>query len=76
MKRPARSIALGAVLSLSLMAQLQAAEEPKAGPMAEAEAKPAQACLDHLKALDTRMEKDGYWLGGSGYGYGYPLGGY
>ena len=76
MQRPARSIALGAVLSLSLMAPLRAAEEPQAGPMAETEAKPAQACLDHLKAFDARMEKDGYWLGGSGYGYGYPLGGY
>ena len=76
MQRPARSIALGAVLSLSLMAPLRAAEEPKAGPMAETEAKPAQACLDHLKAFDAQMEKDGYWLGGSGYGYGYPLGGF
>jgi sporulation protein YlmC with PRC-barrel domain len=76
MQRPGRSIALGAVLSLSLMAPLRAAEEPEAGHAMETGAKPAQACLDHLKAFDAQMEKDGYWLGGSGYGYGYPLGGY
>lgn len=76
MQRPARSIALGAVLLLTLVLPLHAADEPRAGIGAGTDAKPAQACLDHLKAFDARMERDGYWLGGYGYGYGYPLGGY
>ena len=76
MQRPARSIALGAVLSLCLTVPLRAAEEPQASSVADTDARPAQVCLDHLKAFDAQMEKDGYWLGGSGYGYGYPLGGY
>ncbi|WP_027172467.1 PRC-barrel domain-containing protein [Methylobacterium sp. 10] len=76
MQRPARSIALGTILSLSLALPLRAAEEPQGKPDTWSNSKPALACLDHLKAFNTQMETEGYWLGASGYGYGYPLGGY
>lgn len=39
-------------------------------------AKPAKKCLTDLQAFYSKMEKDGYWLGGAGFGYGYPMDGY
>jgi sporulation protein YlmC with PRC-barrel domain len=37
---------------------------------------PAQTCLSDVRAFSSTMQKDGYWLGGSDYDYGYPMGGY
>jgi len=39
-------------------------------------ATPAKACLGDLSAFREQLDKDGYWLGGTGYGYGYPMGGF
>ena len=39
-------------------------------------AQPAEACLTDMRKLSAKMDKDGYWLGASDYGYGYPMGGY
>jgi hypothetical protein len=34
--------------------------------------KPAEKCLTDLRAFDSHMRKDGYWLGGSGTGTAIP----
>ena len=49
---------------------------PPAATTTAAVPKPAEACLSDVKAFHEQMQKDGYWLGGSDYGYGYPIGGY
>jgi sporulation protein YlmC with PRC-barrel domain len=76
MRRSIRPLTLGAVAALVLASPIRAAEEPQGKPDSWSDSKPAQVCLDDLKAFNTQMETDGYWLGASGYGYGYPLGGY
>jgi len=37
---------------------------------------PAKQCLSDLHSFDATLQKDGYWLGGSGYGDGFPVYGY
>jgi hypothetical protein len=39
-----------------------------------AAAKPAEACMSAVRAFTAEMSKQGYWVGGSDYGYGYPMG--
>ncbi len=41
-----------------------------------AAAKPAEACMSAVRAFTAEMSKQGYWVGGSDYGYGYPMGAY
>lgn len=40
-----------------------------------ADAPPAAACLNDLRAFGTQLRTEGYWVGGPGLGYGYPLSG-
>ncbi len=84
LKRSALASSVAACFCLGLATPLLAAEPPvtgTVGPPSPSEknvsaAKPAEKCLSDLRAFDSQMEKDGYWLGGSGYGYGYPIGGF
>ena len=74
------SIAAGICFGLAtpvLAADPAATAKPLAAVEKTSVAKPAEKCLADLRAFDAQMEKDGYWLSGSGYGYGYPrMGGY
>ena len=83
MKRSILAGSVAACLCLGLAAPLLAAPPavpgtatPSSGEKNVSATKPAEKCLSDLRAFDSQMEKDGYWLGGSGYGYGYPMGGY
>ncbi len=83
-KRSVLATSLKTSLFLAFSVPLVAAPLPDAGIVhkasgdtkAAAQLKPAQKCLSDLRALDTQMQKDGYWLHGTGYGYGYPMYGY
>lgn len=86
MKNPTVLCCLAASSYLALAVPLFAAATVQTGkdsmPAAAADVatdvsvpKVAEACLANLRTFDTQMHKDGHWLGGSGYGYGYPMGG-
>jgi sporulation protein YlmC with PRC-barrel domain len=84
MKRSTLATSVAAFVCLGVGIPLLAAQTPAPGSVNRpppgsqnvAATKPAEVCLADLRAFDSQMEKDGYWLGGSGYGYGYRLGGY
>ncbi len=68
-----------AFLCLGLGSPLLAAEPVVTGTATHAPADdkaiaPAEICLNDLRAFHEQMQKDGYWLGGSGDAYGYPVG--
>jgi len=74
---------VAACLCFGLAGPLLAAEPEATGTTNQspgektgAASKPAEACLSDLRAFDSQMQTGGYWLGASGYGYGYPMGGF
>src|SRR5664279_1569898 len=81
MKRSILAGSVTALVCLGFAAPLLAApptatdamSQPSPGEKKSAAFKSAEKCLSDLLAFDSQMEKDGYWLGGSGYGYGYPM---
>jgi sporulation protein YlmC with PRC-barrel domain len=84
MNRSTLASAATACLCLNLAAMPLAAQTPatktvnqaSAGDQNVSAAKSAEKCMTDLRAFDSQMEKDGHWLGDSGMGYGYPMGGY
>jgi sporulation protein YlmC with PRC-barrel domain len=86
MKRSTLATSVAAFFCLGVGIPLLAAQTPAPvpgtvnhqppGSQNVATTKPAEMCLADLRAFDSQMEKDGYWLGGTGYGYGYRMGGY
>lgn len=84
MKRSTLVGSMTACLCLALGTPLLAAEHAESGAVHQGSASernmsaatPAAKCLNDLRAFNSKMEEDGFWLGGSGYGYGYPMGGY
>jgi len=64
---------------LGVVAPLLAApappNDPPPGVAGVSAANPAATCQADFHAFNGQLEKGGYWLGGSDYGYGYPVGG-
>jgi sporulation protein YlmC with PRC-barrel domain len=77
MKRSTLIGSTAACFCLGLAVPLLAAPASDSPPdvKALAAADPSAACRNDVQAFNGQMEKDGYWLGGSGYEYGYPMGG-
>jgi sporulation protein YlmC with PRC-barrel domain len=82
MKRSTMIGSMATCLCLGLTAPLLAAQPTVTGTADHSSAgeanatapKLAEKCLTDLRAFNNQMDKDGYWLGGSDYGYGYPMG--
>ena len=73
MKRSTLAGSVALFLCLDFATTLLAAQPAAAGA---ADKPAAEKCLNDLRTFDNQMAKEGYWLGGSGYGYGYPMVGY
>lgn len=83
MKRLTLATSVATCLCLGLVTPLLVAgsaagtkDQPSARMENASVVKPAEKCLSDLRTFQGQMDKDGYWLGGSGYGYGYPMVGF
>ena len=84
MKRSTLTGAVAAFCCFGFAAPLLAAQPAATGAENQtstnenkaAAVKPAEKCLSDLRAFGDKMSEQGYWLGGSGSGYGYPMAGY
>lgn len=70
------ALSAAACLLLGLAAPPAAAQTAAAITPPAAAPKPAEACQADLRTFSGQLEHDGYWLGETGYGYGYPVYGY
>ena len=79
MKRSTLLGSAAACCCLGVVVPLLAAPAPTSDPSSNTKAlsasHPAGTCRSDVHAFNGQMEKDGYWVGGSAYGYGYPMGG-
>jgi len=79
MKRSTLLGSAAACFCLGVVVPLLAAPAPTEDPPSDMKAlsasDPAGTCRSDVHAFNGQMEKDGYWVGGSAYGYGYPMGG-
>jgi sporulation protein YlmC with PRC-barrel domain len=79
MKRSTLLGSAAACFCLGVVVPLLAAPAPTNDPSSNTKAlsasDPAGTCRSDVHAFNGQMEKDGYWVGGSAYGYGYPMGG-
>jgi sporulation protein YlmC with PRC-barrel domain len=71
-RRTDRFALLVGCLSFGFASQSMAAKSAEATSRAE----PARKCANDLRAFDGELQKGGYWLHNSSYGYGYPMYGY
>jgi sporulation protein YlmC with PRC-barrel domain len=84
MKRATLACSAAACIYLGLVTAPHAAPPPATATTASPAAtqsltaapKPAEACLADLRTFGSKMQKDGYWFGEAGGGYGYPMGGF
>jgi sporulation protein YlmC with PRC-barrel domain len=79
MKRSPLLGSAAACFCLGVVVPLLAAPSPTSDPSSNTKvlsaSHPAGTCRSDVHAFNGQMEKDGYWVGGSAYGYGYPMGG-
>jgi sporulation protein YlmC with PRC-barrel domain len=82
MKHPIVAVSIAACLCIAAGTPLlaadstivAAADDPTVKVSDVSDPTLAKVCLSDLQAFDSQMEKEGYWLSGSGYGFGYPIG--